>query len=86
MVRAKVHGVFEQDLKEAISWAKKSQYENMLARAHGEREMRELDRKIRIDPQLTQEDQAKLLAEVNGNVSQLARESQPSQPGWPLAL
>lgn len=58
---------FEQDLKEAISWAKKNQYERMLAMAHGEGAVQELDRKIRIDSQLTQDDQARLLAEVNGD-------------------
>jgi hypothetical protein len=64
---AKIHDGFEQELKETISWVRKNQYERMLAMADGEGATRELDRKIRTDSQLTQDDQARLLAEVNGD-------------------
>lgn len=67
MRRMKTDDVFELDLKEAISWAKKNQYEKMLAMTHDDGDVQELDRKIRMDSQLTQDDQARLLAEVNAD-------------------
>ena len=66
MQRARIHDTFEQDLKEAISWLKKTQYEMMLAKTHDEGAVHGLDQKIRVDSQLTWDDKAKLLAEVNG--------------------
>ena len=69
MQRTKTQDVFEQDLKEAISWTKKNQYEKMLAMARDEGDMRELDQRIRTDTQLTQDDRVELLAEVNGAAS-----------------
>jgi len=69
MQRTKIHGVFEQDLKEAISWTRKSQYERMLANTRGEGATQELVQMIRTDSQLTQDDRAEFLAEVNGAAS-----------------
>ncbi len=62
--RAKTVQVFDQDLKEAISDMKKSEYRRKLETAHDLFALNVMEHRIMTDFQLTRNDRLQLLAEV----------------------
>jgi len=63
--KAKVKQVFGQDLKEAISNARKDEYRRGLRAAHDPEALKIIEHKIRTDFQLTPDDRVRLLSELN---------------------
>jgi len=62
--RTMVLQVLGQDLKKAISDVKRDHYRRTLAATHDSMALRDVEQRIRIDSQLTQDDRLQLLGEV----------------------